>query len=75
MNPIVDSMGALYDYDDQPIPYFYIYFVCLLQTMYLPLVAILMAYQLSVVGIGFELLGVTVRSSSNDGISAADGTR
>jgi predicted membrane chloride channel (bestrophin family) len=38
------SMGSLYDYCDQPIHFFYIHFLVLLSTCYLPLFAIDSAY-------------------------------
>eukprot|EP00586_Coscinodiscus_wailesii_P001510 CAMPEP_0172483272 /NCGR_PEP_ID=MMETSP1066-20121228/10188_1 /TAXON_ID=671091 /ORGANISM="Coscinodiscus wailesii, Strain CCMP2513" /LENGTH=297 /DNA_ID=CAMNT_0013247031 /DNA_START=382 /DNA_END=1275 /DNA_ORIENTATION=- len=31
------SIGAIYDFKDQPIPFFYIHFLCLLTAFYLPL--------------------------------------
>lgn len=34
------ALGALYDYDDQPVSFFYVHFVCLLSVMYLPLFAV-----------------------------------
>jgi len=34
-----DAMDGLYDYTDQPVHFFYIHFLCLLSTIYLPLFA------------------------------------
>ena len=33
------TMAELYDFADQPLPFFYTYFVCFLQVLYLPLMA------------------------------------
>ena len=38
------SAGILFDYNDQPIPYFYYYFIGVVSSLYLPLFAIAMAY-------------------------------
>lgn len=38
------SLGALYDYDDQPVLFFYVHFICLLSIMYLPLFAVSTAF-------------------------------
>jgi hypothetical protein len=34
------SMGALFDYDDQPVSFFYLHFIVLLSSLYLPLFAV-----------------------------------
>ena len=42
-NKILDfraSMDGIYDYRDQPTPFFYIHFLCLLSALYLPLFAV-----------------------------------
>jgi predicted membrane chloride channel (bestrophin family) len=39
------SINTLYEYNDQPIHFFYIHFLCLLSTLYLPLFAISNAYK------------------------------
>ena len=38
------AMDGIYDYCDQPIPFFYIHFICLLTAFYLPLFAMDAAY-------------------------------
>lgn len=39
------SMNTLYEYNDQPIHFFYIHFLCLLSALYLPLFAVSNAYK------------------------------
>lgn len=39
------SMNTLYEYNDQPILFFYVHFTCLLSALYLPLFAISNAYK------------------------------
>lgn len=38
------SLGALYDFDDQPFLFFYVHFICLLSALYLPLFALSTAF-------------------------------
>lgn len=42
---LLGSMGALYNYDDQPISFFYLHFLCLLSALYLPLFAVSSAFE------------------------------
>lgn len=44
------SINTLYEYNDQPIHFFYIHFLCLLSALYLPLFAISNAYKAGTVG-------------------------
>lgn len=37
------KLGALYDYDDQPISFYYVHFICLLSAIYLPLFSLQVA--------------------------------
>lgn len=39
------DVDGIYDYRDQPSPYFYIHFICLLSALYLPLFAVDSAYE------------------------------
>ena len=39
-----DSMDSLYDFADQPVPFYYIHFLSVLSTLYLPLFAVNLAY-------------------------------
>eukprot|EP00584_Thalassiosira_punctigera_P007426 CAMPEP_0172541766 /NCGR_PEP_ID=MMETSP1067-20121228/12536_1 /TAXON_ID=265564 ORGANISM="Thalassiosira punctigera, Strain Tpunct2005C2" /NCGR_SAMPLE_ID=MMETSP1067 /ASSEMBLY_ACC=CAM_ASM_000444 /LENGTH=384 /DNA_ID=CAMNT_0013327879 /DNA_START=121 /DNA_END=1272 /DNA_ORIENTATION=+ len=39
-----DSMDSLYDYADQPVPFYYIHFLSVLSTLYLPLFAVSLGY-------------------------------
>eukprot|EP00586_Coscinodiscus_wailesii_P014506 CAMPEP_0172520300 /NCGR_PEP_ID=MMETSP1066-20121228/291923_1 /TAXON_ID=671091 /ORGANISM="Coscinodiscus wailesii, Strain CCMP2513" /LENGTH=226 /DNA_ID=CAMNT_0013303035 /DNA_START=294 /DNA_END=974 /DNA_ORIENTATION=+ len=39
-------IGSFFDYKDQPVPFFYVHFLCLLTTFYLPLYSINSAYDL-----------------------------
>jgi predicted membrane chloride channel (bestrophin family) len=42
------NFGQLYDAQDLPIPFFYVHFICLLASMYLPLFAISQGYRVGV---------------------------
>jgi hypothetical protein len=52
------SIGALYDFQDQPISFFYVHFLSLLSAVYLPLFAITAAYNVNDSGTGSLALDI-----------------
>eukprot|EP00586_Coscinodiscus_wailesii_P008887 CAMPEP_0172522796 /NCGR_PEP_ID=MMETSP1066-20121228/293321_1 /TAXON_ID=671091 /ORGANISM="Coscinodiscus wailesii, Strain CCMP2513" /LENGTH=205 /DNA_ID=CAMNT_0013305829 /DNA_START=26 /DNA_END=643 /DNA_ORIENTATION=- len=40
------NIGSFFDYKDQPVPFFYVHFLCLLTAFYLPMYSISSAYDL-----------------------------
>lgn len=50
-----DKMDTLYAYNDQPVHFYYIHFLCLLSALYLPLFALTNAYSAGSAGSGDEL--------------------
>lgn len=58
------AMGSLFDYDDQPLPYFFFYFVYILSLLYLPQAAISIGSEVKEETVGFEILAFLIKMTN-----------